>query len=305
MAYFRTALLLAFMTALFVGVGGLLGGQQGMVMAFALAAIMNLIAWWNSDKLALAAYRAQPVDERSAPNLVQIVRELAIRAAVPMPRVYLIESPQPNAFATGRNPHNGAVAVTSGLLQRLSRDEIAGVIAHELAHIKNRDTLTMTITATLAGALGMLSNMAMLMGRPRSDRQDGPANPLALLAAMVLAPLAASVVQFAISRTREYEADRLGAMICGNPLALASALANLHTTAQRIDFNRAENNPATAHMFIVNPLHLRRMGALFSTHPPMEERIRRLQAMAGELTPVAVAPARLAGTEGHPRGPWG
>jgi heat shock protein HtpX len=304
MSYARTALLLAFMTALFVGVGGLIAGQQGMMVALVMALGMNVFAWWNSDKMALAAYRAKPVDMNSAPNLYVMVQNLAQRAGLPMPKLFIIESPQPNAFATGRNPQNGAVAVTTGLLQRLSNDEIAGVVAHELAHIKNRDTLTMTITATLAGAIGMLTNFAMLMGRPRSDRQDAPANPLALIAAMFLAPLAASVVQFAISRTREYEADRIGAAICGNPLALASALANLHNGARNIDFHRAENNPATAHMFIVNPLHLRRMGNLFSTHPPMEERIRRLQAMAPSQAP-SLPPQREAVFERVSSGPWG
>jgi heat shock protein HtpX len=281
MPFFRTALLLAFMTALFMGVGALMGGQQGMMTAFFIALGMNVFAWWNSDKMALAAYRAKPVDATSALNLFFMVKDLAARAGLPMPGVYIIESPQPNAFATGRNPAKGAVAVTTGLLSRLTNDEIAGVVAHELAHIKNRDTLTMTITATLAGALGMLANFAFMF----RGSQDRPANPIAMIAAMILAPLAASVVQFAISRTREYEADRIGAIISGNPLALASALAKLQNGAQQIDFNRAENNPATAHLFIVNPLHARRIDGLFSTHPPMDERIRRLQAMA--LPPAA------------------
>jgi heat shock protein HtpX len=302
-AFFRTTLLLAFMTALFVGVGSLIGGQQGMMIAFVMAMGMNLFAWWNSDRMALAAYKARPVTPTDAPNLYMMTKELAARANLPMPGLYVIDSPQPNAFATGRNPRNGAVAVTTGLLQRLSHDEIAGVVAHELAHIKNRDTLTMTVTATLAGAIGMLTNFAFMLGGSR----DRPANPIALIAIVILAPLAAMLVQFAISRAREFEADRDGAAISGNPLALASALANLHNNAQRIDFHRAENNPATAHLFIVNPLHVRKIDGLFATHPPMAERIRRLEAMAGQMSPTQGLPRTrsiLPDTQ-RQRGPWG
>lgn len=302
-AFFRTTLLLAFMTALFVGVGSLIGGQQGMMIAFVMAMGMNLFAWWNSDRMALAAYKARPVTPTDVPNLYMMTKELAARANLPMPGLYVIDSPQPNAFATGRTPSKGAVAVTTGLLQRLSHDEIAGVVAHELAHIKNRDTLTMTVTATLAGAIGMLTNFAFMLGGSR----DRPANPIALIAIVILAPLAAMLVQFAISRIREFEADRDGAAISGNPLALASALANLHNNAQRIDFHRAENNPATAHLFIVNPLHVRKIDGLFATHPPMAERIRRLEAMAGRMLPTQGLPRTrsiLPDTQ-RPRGPWG
>ncbi len=272
----RTAILLSGLTALFLGAGFLLGGETGMLIALAIAIATNLFAYWNSDRMVLSMYGAREVDGRTAPNLFGIVEGLAARAGMPMPRVYIIENDQPNAFATGRNPDNAAVAATTGLLRTLNHEEVAGVMAHELAHIKNRDTLIMTITATLAGAISMLATFAMFFGGNRN-------NPLGLvgtLLIMILAPIAAMLVQMAVSRTREYSADREGAEICGRPLWLASALAKLDWSARRIDNPAAENNPATAHMFIVNPLHARAVDNLFSTHPSMENRIRRLKQMA-------------------------
>jgi heat shock protein HtpX len=286
MNYARTALLLAAMTGLFLAVGYLLGGESGMIMAFVLAAGMNLFAYWNADKIVLRMYNAREVDRSSAPGFYGIVEQLAQRAGLPMPRVYVIENDQPNAFATGRNPQNAAVAATTGLLRNLTSDEVAGVMAHELAHVRNRDTLTMTITATIAGAIGMLANFALFFGHSR-DSNGNSSNPLGMvgtLLVMFVAPLAAALVQFAISRSREYEADRGGAEISGNPLWLASALAKLHQGAAAIPNDQAEGNPATAHLFIVNPLHGQGMDNLFSTHPSTENRIRRLREMAGAAT---------------------
>jgi heat shock protein HtpX len=299
MNYFRTALLLAAMTGLFLVVGYLIGGQGGMVIAFFVALAMNFFAYWNSDKLALRMHGAQEVDEATAPQLHAIVRQLTQRAGLPMPRVYLMQNDQPNAFATGRNPESAAVAVTTGLLQRLDEQEVAGVLAHELAHVKHRDTLTMTITATLAGAIGMLANFGFFFG---GNRNNNPLGGLGALLAMILAPIAAMLVQFAISRSREYEADREGAELVGQPLWLASALAKIHNAAQRIDNPAAEASPATAHLFIINPLHGRSLDSLFSTHPSTEERIRRLQEMAARMGASAgVAAPRSAAA----RGPWG
>ncbi|MBK5921408.1 zinc metalloprotease HtpX [Rhodothalassium salexigens] len=305
----RTAMLLAAMTALFVGIGYLLGGAGGMTIAFMVAAGMNLFAYWNSDKMVLRMHHAHEVDERSAPMLYGIVRDLARRAELPMPRVYVIENPQPNAFATGRNPENAAVAATTGLLDSLSRDEVAGVMAHELAHVKNRDTLTMTITATIAGAISMLANFALFFG---GNRENGP-GLIGSILIMILAPMAAALVQMAISRTREYSADRLGAEICGDPLALASALANLERGARRVVNADAEHNPATAHMFIVNPLSGQSMDNLFSTHPSMANRIAALEQMAGR--PLSGGGGSGVGAGNSPwsapngaggrRGPWG
>src|SRR3954454_13048272 len=275
----RTAMLLAFLTALFMAVGYLIGGSGGMLVAFLIAAGMNLFSYWNADRMVLSMHDAVEVDERSAPEFHAIVRELAERAGLPMPKTYLIDSPQPNAFATGRNPGNAAVAATTGLLQRLSRDEIAGVMAHELAHVRHRDTLTMTIVATLAGAISMLGNFAFFFGGNRDN--NNPLGFVGVLIAMIVAPLAAIVVQMAISRTREYAADRRGAEISGQPLALASALDKTARTAERIHNPDAERNPATAHLFIINPLSGERMDNLFSTHPNTENRIAALQAMAG------------------------
>ena len=276
----RTAMLLAFMTALFMGVGFLIGGRGGMMIALLIAAGMNLFSYWNSDKMVLSAYHAQEVDARTAPEFYTMIRDLAANAGLPMPKVYIYDNPQPNAFATGRNPQNAAVAASTGLLQRLSHEEVAGVMAHELAHIQNRDTLTMTITATLAGAISMLGNFAFFFGGNR-ENNGNPLGFIGVLVAMIVAPLAAMLVQMAISRTREYSADRRGAEICGNPLWLASALAKIGGSAQVIPNYEAERNPATAHMFIINPLSGERMDNLFSTHPNTENRIAALQQMAG------------------------
>ena len=288
MAYARTAVLLAAMTALFGMVGFLIGGQQGMVLALIFAAGTNLFAWYSSDKMVLRMHNAVEVNARTAPDLVNMVEELARNADLPMPKVYLIETDQPNAFATGRNPQNAAVAATTGLLRSLSREEVAGVMAHELAHIKNRDTLIMTITASIAGAIGMLTQFAFFF---RGNR-DNPLGAIGVILAIILAPLAAGIVQMAISRTREYEADRIGAEICRQPLWLASALAKIQRAASRVDMVSAERNPASAHMFIINPLHAFAHDKLFSTHPATENRIAKLEEMAGRSM---AGPARRAG----------
>lgn len=291
MSYTRTFILLAGMTGLFVGLGFLLGGQTGMVIAFVVAAGMNAFAYWNSDQMVLRMYDAHPVERANAPELYGIVEQLVQRAGLPMPAVYVIENEQPNAFATGRDPEHAAVAATTGLLQRLSHEEVAGVLAHELAHVKNRDTLVMTVTATLAGAIGMLANFAFFFGGNRDNgNNNGGGNIIATILIMVLAPLAAMLVQMAISRTREYEADRIGAEICGRPLWLASALERIHVAAEHIPNETAEHNPATAHMFIVNPLSGRGMDNLFSTHPDVANRVARLRAMAGEAAAPNVGP---------------
>jgi heat shock protein HtpX len=300
----RTTFLLALLTSLFVGAGYLIGGGTGMVIAFGLACAMNLYAYWNSDKLVLRYYRAQPVSEAGAPELYGIVRELVSRSGQPMPAVYLIENAQPNAFATGRNPENAAVAVTSGLLHRLSREEVAGVLAHELAHVLHRDTLTMTVTATLAGAISMLANFALFFGG--GDNRNNPLGFVGVLLVAILAPLAAMLVQMAISRGREYEADRRGAELTGQPLWLASALGKIAQGAAAIDNPAAERNPATAHLFIVNPLHSHRHDSLFSTHPAVQNRIARLEAMAREMGQSGRLARAAAGPwESAPRGPWG
>ena len=308
MNYMKTAILLAGMTALFMGIGALIGGQQGMLIALVVAAGMNIFSYWNSDKMVLSMNGAQEVDERTAPELFQMVRELSQRAGLPMPKVYLMDNPQPNAFATGRNPENAAVAATTGLMQMLNRDEIAGVMAHELAHIKNRDTLIMTITATFAGAISMLTNFGMMFGGNRNNNGIGMIGTIAM---MILAPLAAMVVQMAISRTREYSADRLGAEISGQPMALASALNKISGAAHVIENEAAERNPATAHMFIINPLSGARMDNLFLTHPAVENRIAQLQEIAGEMgasprtAPSAARAPGVTGPKARPRGPWG
>jgi heat shock protein HtpX len=271
---------------------------------------MNLFAYWNSDKMVLRMYGAREVDERSAPELYGMVRQLAANAGLPMPRVYIMENPQPNAFATGRNPENGAVAVTTGLMQTIDREELAGVIAHELGHIKNRDTLLMTITATIAGAISMLANFGFLMGGRNSNNNIGFIGTLALL---ILGPLAAGLVQMAISRTREYEADRAGAEISRRPLALASALQKISGAAHRIPNMEAERNPASAHLFIVNPLSGARIDNLFSTHPNVENRIAALQELAREMGEGSVPPSAATEDAGPwqqrraagRRGPWG
>jgi heat shock protein HtpX len=306
----KTALLLAALTALFGVVGYLLGGQGGMLIALGIAAVMNLFTYWNGDKLALSAHGAAEVDEATAPGLVGMVRELSQRGGLPMPRVYVIDNPQPNAFATGRNPENSAVAVTSGLMQMLTHDELSGVIAHELAHIKNRDTLIMTVTATIAGAISTFSQF-FIFGRHREGT-----NPIVTLATVILAPLAAMIIQMAISRTREYDADRTGAEICGEPMALASALAKIEAGVAHIENPDAERHPATAPMFIINPLSGHGMDNLFSTHPATENRIAALQEIARAMIGGAPMPARrgsfLGGASASPwgpgrsrRGPWG
>ena len=285
----RTFILMAVLTA-FVGFVGLFfAGEAGLVIALLIAAGINFFAYWNSDKAVLRMHGAREVDARSAPDLFAMTEEMTARAGMPMPKLYIMETDQPNAFATGRNPDNAAVAVTQGLLRNMSREEVAGVVAHELAHIQNRDTLTMTITATLAGAVSMLANFAMFFGGSR----DRPMGMIGTLAMMILAPMAAGMVQMAISRAREFEADRIGAEICGQPMWLASALNRLGVLSGRIDNLSAERNPATAHMFIVNPLHMKAHDSLFATHPPIEKRIEKLHALAG--APRAAAPD----------GPWG
>ncbi len=276
MSYFKTALLMAGLTALFLAVGYLIAGQSGMIVALALAIGINLFAYWNSDKMVLARFGAEPASEDNAPGLNGIVAELARQAGLPKPKVYLVPGDQPNAFATGRNPEHAALAVTRGLLQHLSYEEIAGVVSHELAHVKNRDTLIMTITAAFAGAIGMIANFALFFGRSRNN----PLGPVGALLVMLFAPLAAMLVQMAISRTREYAADRIGAGLSGRPLWLASALEKLGALSGRIAYQDAEANPAAAHLFIVNPLRGSRALGLFSTHPRLEERIARLREIA-------------------------
>lgn len=306
----RTAMLLAFMTALFMGVGYLIGGQSGMLIAFVIAVIMNFFSYWNSDKMVLKMHNAVEIDESNAPEFFEIVRRLAEAAELPMPAVYIIKSEQPNAFATGRNPENAAVAASTGLLETLTMEEVAGVMAHELAHIQNRDTLTMTITATFAGAISMLANFGMFFS---GGRDRGGIGILGTLAAMLIAPFAATLVQMAISRTREYAADRRGAEICGNPEWLASALDKIARGAARIPNRSAEANPATAHMFIINPLGQYKRDSLFSTHPDTENRIRALEALAqewnredGYIEEEAATRNRNQAKPGHGDGmPWG
>ncbi|WP_348756197.1 zinc metalloprotease HtpX [uncultured Aquincola sp.] len=274
----KTAVLMAAITALFVAIGGLIGGRSGMTIALIVALGMNFFSYWFSDKLVLKMYNAREVDESTAPQFYRMVAELAQRAQLPMPRVYLIEEDAPNAFATGRNPDNAAVAATTGILRVLSDRELRGVMAHELAHVKHRDILISTISATMAGAISMLANFAMFFGG--RDSEGRPANPIAGLLVMLLAPLAASLIQMAISRAREFEADRGGAEISGDPQALASALQKIHNYARGIPFETTERNPATAQMMIMNPLSGGGLRGLFSTHPSTEERVARLLAMA-------------------------
>jgi len=278
----KTTFFLAVLSVLFIFIGSLLGGQSGATMALMMAAVMNIGAYWFSDKIVLAMYRARQVAEREAPELYGVVRELTMRAGLPMPKVYIMDNPAPNAFATGRNPEHSAVAVTTGILGILSRDELAGVIGHELAHIKNRDILISTVAATIAGAISYITHMAtwglMFGGGRRDDEDRNPFGSAIAIAVMILAPIAAMLIQMAISRSREYTADESGAVICGNPLSLAGALKKLHAASRRIPMNA---NPATAHMFIVSPLSGGGMLSLFSTHPPIEERVARLEAMAG------------------------
>jgi len=318
-------MLLAALTGLFVGVGFVAGGTTGMVIAFVIAVGMNVFSYWNSDKIVLRMHNAHPVDETNAPDLYRMVAQLARNAELPMPAVYIIESDQPNAFATGRNPDNAAVAASTGLLQRLTQQEIAAVMAHELAHIKNRDTLIMTVSATIAGAISMLANFLqfqMLFGRSSNN----PLGWIGALAAILVAPMAAMIVQMAISRTREYKADKVGAEICGNPIWLAKALQGIQGHARRIPNEAAEAAPATAHMFIINPLTGQGFDNWFSTHPNTENRIAELVEQARAMgidpdTPASQTDAHpgwdhqpvSAGTGSVPttgtgrsrRGPWG
>lgn len=318
----RTTVLLAGLTALFMGVGYLIGGTSGMTIAFMVALATNVFSYWNSDKLVLRMQNAEPVDRRSAPELYDMVDILAQRAGIPTPKVYLIHTDQPNAFATGRDPNNAAVAVSSGLLRSLETREVAGVIAHELAHIRSRDTLTMTITATFAGAISMLAQFGLFFGNGNS--RDNPLGGVGTLLAVLVAPIAAMMVQMAVSRTREYEADRDGAEISGDPLALASALSKIAGAARRTVNIGAERNPAMAHMYIFNPLSGARMDNLFSTHPDVNNRISQLQKLAdamrvadkGARSEARARPGTRPAASGWrvpptgqnsegPRGPWG
>ena len=294
-------MLLAGLTALFMGVGYLIGGAGGATIALVIAAATNLFAYWNSDRMVLSMYGAHEVDARTAPELVNLVATLAARAELPMPRVFLMDNPQPNAFATGRNPENAAVAVTTGLMQSLSREELSGVIAHELAHVKNHDTLLMTITATIAGAISMVAQFGMFFGH-RNNNGPGIIGSIAM---MILAPLGAMLVQTAISRTREYAADNLGARIVGQPMWLASALLKIENAAHAVPNMEAERNPATAHMFIINPLSGHGIDSLFSTHPSTENRVAELQRLAAELgSGVGAAPSAARSDAPSRRGPW-
>jgi heat shock protein HtpX len=302
MNYFKTAILLAGLTALFMGVGYLIGGAGGATIALLIAAATNLLAYWNSDRMVLSMYGAHEVDARTAPELVSLVATLADRAGLPMPRVFLMDNPQPNAFATGRNPENAAVAVTTGLVQSLSREELSGVIAHELAHVKNHDTLLMTITATIAGAISMVAQFGMFFGH--RDNNSGP-GIIGSIAMMILAPLGAMLVQTAISRTREYAADNLGARIVGQPMWLASALLKIEGAAHEVPNMEAERNPATAHLFIINPLSGHGIDSLFSTHPSTENRVAELQRLAAELGSRPGAAPSIHPQSPPRRGPWG
>jgi len=286
----KTGLLMGLLTGLFVAVGFLVGGPSGMAIAFLFAVGMNLLAYWNSDKMVLSMYGARQVDATTAPTLVRLVRELSAKAGLPMPRVCIVENEQPNAFATGRDPEHAALCVTSGLLRRVSDEELAGVLAHELGHVRNRDTLTMTMVAVIAGAVSMLANFALFFG---GGRRNNPLGIVGVVLVSLLAPIAAVLVQAMISRTREFEADRAGAEISGRPLWLASALAHIAPAAQATDNPAADANPATAHMFIVNPLHGGGLAGLFASHPSTEERIARLRTLAGVEGPAVR------------HGPWG
>ncbi|OIQ97713.1 hypothetical protein GALL_203340 [mine drainage metagenome] len=274
--WFKTGILMAAIMALFGVLGGMLGGRQGMLLALLLGGAMNVFSYWFSDRLVLGMYRAQEVDESSSPSLYRIVAGLAAGAGLPMPRLYLIDEAQPNAFATGRNPEHAAVAVTTGILQLLSARELAGVLGHELAHVRHRDILISTIAATMAGAISALANFALFFGGRGSDERR---NPLVTILVALLAPLAAGLIQMAISRAREFEADRGGAGIAGDPGALADALAKMEAYARASPMATAEAHPETAQMMIVNPLSGGGIASLFSTHPPTEERIARLRAM--------------------------
>lgn len=292
----RTFMLMAAMCALFMVCGWMVGGTAGMMIALAIAAAMNFFTYWNADTLVLRMYRAQPVSKDS--DFYKLVAKLVQNAGLPMPKVCIMDNPQPNAFATGRNPENAAVCATSGLLKALNSHEVAAVMAHELAHVQNRDSLTMTMTATLAGAIGMLGNLAMLTGRGRNGQGQGT-GAIGSLLLMFVAPLAASLVQMAVSRSREYGADARGAEICGNPEALASALAKIDKIARGVPNPTAEDAPATANLFIINPLRSMGFNGLFTTHPSTQDRIDRLMAMARTMP--AAEEEKQTGTGG----PWG
>jgi heat shock protein HtpX len=313
MNYFRTTLLLAALTALFMMIGYFIGGQSGMVVAFLVALATNAFSYWNSDKMVLSMHGAQEVDASSAPEYYETVRQLAANAGLPMPKIYIMENDQPNAFATGRSPDHAAVAATTGILRQLTREELAGVLAHELAHVKNRDTLTMTMAATIGGAISMLANFGMLFGGGNRDSEGrgGGIGVIGTLMMVFLAPLAAGIIQMAISRSREYEADKLGAAICQHPLWLASALRKIEAAARQIPNEDAERNPATAHMFIINPLNGQGMDSLFSTHPNTENRIAALEEIAREMgqtagsAPVSAAAGPWNPSASQEKGPWG
>ncbi len=277
--WFKTALLMAGITALFGVVGATMGGRSGMLMALGFALLSNFFAYWFSDKMVLKMYNARQVDETTAPQFYNMIADLSQRAGLPMPKVYLIEEDAPNAFATGRNPEHAAVAATTGILNVLSERELRGVMAHELAHVKHRDILISTISATMAGAVSALANFAMFFGG--RDENGRPGNPIASIAVALLAPFAAMIIQMAISRAREFEADRGGAEISGDPKALASALDKINRYAQGLPMPAAEAHPETAQMMIINPLSGGGLRGLFSTHPATEERVARLLAMAG------------------------
>ena len=286
MNWLKTTVLLAAMTGLLLALGAAFGGETGMVLALGLAVVMNFGAYWYSDKLVLKMHHAREVSRQQAPELYETVEFLARRAGLPMPRVYIIQDDSPNAFATGRSPQHAAVAATTGLMRALSRDELAGVMAHELSHVYHRDILISTVAATIAGAIAMLANMAqwaLIFGFGRGGDSEEGGGGIGALVMMILAPVAAGLIQMAVSRSREYAADKRGAELCGNPLWLANALRKLEAAAQRVPMQRAESHPASAHLFIVNPLRGRDVAKLFSTHPPIDDRVQRLERMAGRL----------------------
>jgi heat shock protein HtpX len=303
MNFAKTGLLLALLTGILVAMGALVGGVTGMVVAFLIALAMNAFSLWQSDKLVLSMYGAEEVDAQSGGQFYEIVRELAARAQLPMPRVYIMNNPQPNAFATGRNPQNAAVCASTGLIEMMSPEEVAGVMAHELSHIRNYDTLTMAVAATIGGAVSMLAQylqFGALFGGNRDS--NNPLGWIGVIAAIIVAPLAAMLVQMAVSRSREYQADRLGGLVCGNPLWLASALRKIDRYAREIPNEQAEAAPGTAHLFIINPLTGQGMDNLFSTHPNTENRIAELEKLAAELGPGA---SRVPHPTGPASGPWG
>lgn len=303
--YLKTGMLLAALTGLFVAFGALIGGTGGMVIAFILALGMNMFSLWRSDKMVLGLYGAREVDAASGGEYYRIVQHLARQAELPMPRVYVMDNPQPNAFATGRSPASAAVCASTGLLEMLNADEVAGVMAHELAHVKNRDTLTMAVAASIGGAISMLAQFMQFGALFGGNRENGHVGWLGTIVAIIVAPLAAMLVQMAISRSREYQADRLGALICGSPLALASALAKIDNYAHQIRNEPAEAAPGTAHVFIINPLTGEGMDNLFSTHPNTANRIAELEQLAAELGAQGGLrqPSRRAA--GRMGGPWG